>query len=507
MKLFKTIYLHFLLLLAIPLPAQVITLDPSLEYQTIAHFGASDAWRMQFVGKNWPVEKREYIADLLFSKEMDEKGNPKGIGLSLWRFYIGSGSAHQGDSSDIKNEWRRGECFLNPDGTYDWSRQEGQQWFLEAAKKRGVEKYLAFTLSAPVQYTLNGKAYSIKGDERINMKPGHYDEYATFAVDVLEHFANEGYEFDYLSPVNEPQWDWSNPGQEGTAATNENIYLLSKYLAEELESRDLNTKLTIGEVGDIKQLYRDYKASGDQVDAFFGDNTVLDLSSLPKTERLITGHSYFTTWPIDTLVNTRQKLRAKLDEVEGLEYWQTEFCILEESPEIGKGQKRDLGMNTALYVARVIHADLTIANASSWQWWTSLTTWDYKDGLIYLDTGDESDLFNRDRMKEDGEVRESKLLWAFGNFSRFVTPGMTRIQASIDNKEVAVAAFKEEDKCVMVLINYGQDPKKLTLPKNFKPAKSYVTDEKNSLDQMRVGDKSVKLPKRSVTTIIGKISV
>lgn len=506
MKLSKVVYLIFLLLSGIPLGAQEIIMDPTVEYQTMAHFGASDAWRMQFVGKNWPLEKREYIADLLFSKELDEKGNPKGIGLSLWRFYIGSGSTHQGDSSDIQNEWRRAECFLQPDGTYDWTRQEGQQWFLEAAKKRGVEKYLAFTLTAPVQYSINGKAYSIKGDERMNLRSGYYYKYADFTVNILEHFANKGYEFDYLSPVNEPQWDWSKPGQEGTAATNEDIYLFSKYLTEKLRSRKLNTKLAVGEAGDIKQLYQPYKSSGDQVDAFYGEDAVLDFSMLPKTERLITGHSYFTTWPVDTLVTTRRRLRAKLDEVRDLEYWQTEFCILEESPEIGSGHKRDLGMNTALYVARVIHADLTIANASSWQWWTSLTTWDYKDGLIYLDTGDKSDLFNRERMKYDGEVRESKLLWAFGNFSRFVTPGMTRIEARVDNQEVAVSAFKEEEKCVMVLINYSQKAQKLTLPKEFQAETSFLTDQKNSLDQMQISNGAIKVPKRSVMTLIGKMS-
>ncbi len=506
MKAQTTIYLIVLHLLSIPVGAQEVTLDASLEYQKIEHFGASDAWRMQFVGKNWPLKKREYIADLLFSKELDQDGNPKGIGLSLWRYYIGAGSAHQGDSSDIQNEWRRAECFLNPDGTYDWTRQVGQQWFLEAAKKRGVEKYLAFTLTAPVQYSINGRAYSIKGDERINLKPGHYDDYAKFTADVLEHFANEGYEFDYLSPVNEPQWDWSNPGQEGTAATNEEIYLLTKYLADELETRNLNTTLAVGEVGDIKHLYTDYASSGDQVDVFFGNDATLDLTALPKVEPVITGHSYFTTWPIDTLVDARMKLKAKLDEVDDLGYWQTEFCILEESPEIGSGHKRDLGMNTALYVARVIHADLTIANARSWQWWTSLTTWDYKDGLIYLDTGDENDLFNRDKIKNDGEVRDSKLLWAFGNFSRFVTPGMTRIESAVENDNIAVAAFKEGDKVVMVLINYDQDAHKLTFPKGFQAETGYLTDEKNSLDLMKVGSSSVKLPKRSVTTIIGKIN-
>ncbi len=76
-------------------------------------FGASDAWRCQMVGKYWPLGKRNAIADLLFSKEVDANGNPRGIGLSIWRFYLGAGSYEQGEASDIADEWRRAECFQN----------------------------------------------------------------------------------------------------------------------------------------------------------------------------------------------------------------------------------------------------------------------------------------------------------------------------------------------------------------------------------------------------------
>src|SRR5690606_22555438 len=48
-----------------------VELRPELRFQTIHNFGASDAWSVQFVGENWPVEKRSRIADLLFS--MDER--------------------------------------------------------------------------------------------------------------------------------------------------------------------------------------------------------------------------------------------------------------------------------------------------------------------------------------------------------------------------------------------------------------------------------------------------
>ena len=153
-------------------------------------FGASDAWRTQFVGKNWPTAKKEKIAELLFSKEEDEKGNPKGIGLSLWRFYISAGTAEQGEQSGIQNDWRRGESFVDEKGDYDWTKQEGQQWFLKQAKHYGVEKYLAFSIAAPVFWADNNKGWNSRTDGNLNLKPEFYDDYANFMVEFLDHFMN-----------------------------------------------------------------------------------------------------------------------------------------------------------------------------------------------------------------------------------------------------------------------------------------------------------------------------
>lgn len=86
---------------------------PDEVHQTIHSFGASDCWRTQYIGKNWPLEKRNAIADYLFSTDFDEKGNPRGIGLTLWRFNIGSGSHEVGERGGVASEWRRTECFLD----------------------------------------------------------------------------------------------------------------------------------------------------------------------------------------------------------------------------------------------------------------------------------------------------------------------------------------------------------------------------------------------------------
>ncbi len=79
--------------------------------QHIQHFGASDAWSMQFLGL-WPEKQQQKIADWLFSIENDAQGKPKGIGLSIWRFNLGAGSEEQGDSSQIQRGTRT-QCFLN----------------------------------------------------------------------------------------------------------------------------------------------------------------------------------------------------------------------------------------------------------------------------------------------------------------------------------------------------------------------------------------------------------
>ena len=141
------------LTLAIAAKAQTYMVNPKSPQQTIEHFGASDAWSMQSIGL-WPEENvQNQIADWLFSTENDENGQPRGIGLSLWRFNLGAGSAEQGDSSYINKDTRT-ECFLRYDGTYDWTRQPGQVKFLKMAKQRGVPYMLAFLNSPPVYFTV-----------------------------------------------------------------------------------------------------------------------------------------------------------------------------------------------------------------------------------------------------------------------------------------------------------------------------------------------------------------
>ncbi|CCH02661.1 beta-glycosidase [Fibrella aestuarina BUZ 2] len=496
----------------------VVRLDPSQTYQTMHSFGASDCWSAQFVGKNYPLAKREQVADWLFSLDVDRAGNPKGIGLSMWRFNIGAGSTEQGDSSGIRSPWRRSECFQRPDGSYDWTKQAGQQWFMEAAHRRKVPYLLGFTNSPPVQFTANGKAYAsgTLGDYNFNRQ--RLGDYARFLADVAQHFDKKGLSMQYLSPFNEPQWDWGikkgqkMATQEGTPATNADMAELTRALSRELSTRNLRTRLTLGEAGQLNYLSqsgtnRSQTGQDNVAEAFFSPGSPAYIGDLPNVEKLVCGHSYFTTSPPSQLRSVRQQLGAKLKQV-GVGFWQSEYCVLGDNAGEIDGGGRDLGMTTALYVARVIHADLTLANATSWQWWLSISANNYKDGLVYLENGGKMGENGPNQL--DGDVLASKTLWALGNYARFVRPGMVRIAASTNVPDSLangplVSAYRSENgkQFVVVIANPG-DARALRLEGlSRQPGQVavYETTDTADLRKRTPSLGTLMLAARSVTTI------
>ena len=487
--------------------------------QTIEHFGASDAWSTQYVGL-WPEEKRNQMADWLFSTEMDTQGCPKGIGLSLWRFNIGAGSTEQGELSQITSPWNRTECFLQANGSYDWSKQKGQRKFSIMAKDRGVNQFLGFINSPPVHYTQNGLATNTGRGGTLNLKSDCYEKFADFVANVVEGmYEKDGIRFNYLSLFNEPDghWNWLGPKQEGTPATNREIAKVVHLVGNEFVKRGINTKLLINESSDYRCMFDTHMTDwqrGYQIQSFFSPDSVdTYLGDVPNVRHLMVGHSYWTNTPLKKLRDYRCQLRDTLNKY-NVDFWQTEVCIMHNDEELGRGKGFDRSMKTALYVARIIHHDIVYANARSWQWWRAITEKDYKDGLIriYPDTG----LF-------DGRFEDSKLLWALGNYSRFIRPGAVRLKVNayddqdkqISEKETApkglmCSAYKNVNGTyVAVIINYGDKDKKLILSQDVKSANKwlqYRTSDKEGENLKLVdciqSDKVNVIPARSIVTFI-----
>ena len=492
-----------------------ISINLNDEKQTIHSFGASDCWTTKFIGKWGDVNKKNKIADYLFSIDTSADGSPKGIGLSLWRFNIGAGSYEQGSASGISDEWRREECFLTSTGTYDWSKQQGAQWFLNAARARNVKYIHGFAVSAPVSMTLDGMAHG-GGRSSFNIQAAKMPDYATFLSTVSSHF-----NFDYVSPFNEPQWNWggANASQEGTAATNTEMAALTRLLGPKLQTAGAATKIVLGEAAQLNFITNAYGGDrGDQIYNWFNTASANYIGNVPNVEKSIAGHSYFTTCPDNNLINTRTALVNKRNGTDAsLGIWQTEFGILGDICGQYNGYPKNTSIDYGLYVAKIIHHDLTFANMNSWSWWMSISPYDYSDALVYIT--DPTGSTNVNNSKNDGIVSDSKQLWCMGNFSRFVRPGMKRVSASINGIDDATAAssfmistYKDAvaKKIVVVVINMANSAKKFTLDGlgssiNITGNKldSYTTTGSKSLTHSVSSADNINIEPKSVTTFVG----
>lgn len=445
---------------------KIVSVDPTVKYQTIRGFGASDCWSPNYVGKYW-TNHRDAITELLFSSEIVD-GQPKGIGLSQWRVNLGAGSAEQGDASGIEDESRRAESYMTENGTYDWNKCEGQRYFMNRAKEMGVPDFILFSNSPLVQYTKNGKGFSNSG-MNTNLKDDCYDDYAKYMADVAKHYTDDGYNITHISPVNEPQYNWDG-GQEGSGWTNDQVARLARELDANLTANGLsNTDILLGEAGDWEYLYKvkNEQERSDVISAFFTPGSSAYVGDLQHVNNLICGHSYWTDGTWDGMRQVRLNVHNKAI-ASGLELWQSEWSMLGDGYSSSEfvGYDAATEMDIALYMSRVIHNDLTVAQVSSWCYWTSIdvTRWaPHKNRFLLISLVPQGGAETGD-IKDEGSFNAAPTLWVLGNYSRFIRPGYVRVDLSMNesmNFFGSAWISPEGDKIVAVYTNYSDKAVKL----------------------------------------------
>jgi O-glycosyl hydrolase len=505
-----------------------LTIDLKNKKQTIQNFGASDGWNTEVIGKYWPLKKKEKLAELLFSTEKDETGNPKGIGLSSWRFNIGAGTAEQGDASRISTSSRRTEGFLNTDGTtYNWDKQAGQQWFLrKAALQYQVHHIIGWQNSPPVAFTKNNLGFrEYNSTYETILRKDKFDDFGRFLADVANHFQNEGIEMDYISPLNEPQYPWSpesvggTVSQEGTPWTNQDIYEVVNAINTEFSLRNVKTKLFITEAGAISHLLRGTGNAEDQLAKFWNSQSSYSLAGKSSIANIVSYHSYWNDYGNYMIDERKELLRraALLNPVP--ELWQTEYSMMGTGYRSGYPSGYKLTeMECGLSLARIMMADLNIANTTGWQWWTTFEHGKFEGEsrfcLIEAFTNNE---------KTDGIYHLNKLFYVFGSFSHFIRPGMTRIEISrsdnpselTQSNTVNFSAYinKAENELVISAVNHTADGKPFSVElknaggKLVKNIAVYLTDDFNNLEKqnMEFTADNLVIPAHSVAIITAGI--
>ncbi len=504
-----------------------IKIDPSRTYQEIDHFAASDAWSGNFVGMHWTQEEKEQIARWLFSQKTDISGNPEGIGLSLWRVNLGAGTLEQ-NNADIEPYQRRAESFRTKDNkNYDWGKCSGQQFFMQKAVDYGCNNFILFSNSPIVQYTKNGRGWSSDGGSA-NIHPEHYTDFAIYLADVTNHYLEKGWNISYISPINEPQVDWTSPRQEGTPWRNPEIKKMFEELDKVLSERGMdNVKMMLGETSNLRQLYdespyiRERFGGGDetpdrQIQAFFDPNSPYYIGDLKHLPKLIAGHSYHTHSTNRQLRETRETLRQYTEKY-GIDFIQSEWCLLPDVKDpmdgfqTGWHRGNFAGMDVALQLARLVYGDFVYAGAKAWGYWKGMEV-NGSHALITLSLKD-GNIIN------GGFVSTNKLLWGLGNYSFFIRPGYVRIALDgADNPDTMVgSAYQSPDqsRIVAVYVNSSYDestiqtsfPKEIS--KKIKTISAYVTNKNMDLAKTNISDNpnsAISIPARSIVTIVYEIN-
>ena len=494
-----------------PLTNQKVTVNTSKMYQEMEGFAASDCWLPNQIGQYW-TDNRNEIAQLLFSQNISSDGQPQGIGLSMWRVNLGAGTEEQGNESNIAAN-NRAQSYLST-GSYNWNSCAGQRYFMEQAKNMGCEKFVLFSNSPLVQYTLNGMGYSDNGAHG-NLKEESYSQYAEYMAEVAKHFSDAGYNISHISPVNEPQYDWGagengEASQEGSGWQNTEIAKLVKELDKSLTDRDLDTYILIAEAGAWTELYSGSNARSNTIDAFYNPSSNAYVGDIKRLDNIICGHSYWTEGTWTGMRDVRSKV-ATAAKARNLKVYQTEWSMLGDAPaELDGNYDNATEFDIAQYMSRVIHNDITVAGCSSWSYWTAMSVerWGQKNRFELIKTtpvgGEYSDDF-----KNGGSVAANPNLWVLGNYSLFVRPGYKRVDLTLDeSKDFFGSAYMapEGDKLVVVLTNYNKTngiTVDMPNPEGVKAVYTYTTTAEKNLKQARfsLNDK-VFIDPASVTTIV-----
>lgn len=511
-------------------PEQGITLQLENLQQTVHHFGASDGWSAETIGENWPDSEREKVAELLFSQELDEQGKPKGIGLSMWRTNIGAGSANQPDNGFADGAWFRAtECPLLPDGTWDWSQGQGTRWFINKAKEHGVDYLTGWVTSPPYFMTKNGYTFITPGTGGYNLQPDKYDDFAAYLSEYVQYYESLDIPLDFISPINEPQYEWSaEPGaaaQEGSRCSNAEAFTLVQAIDQQFQADGVNAKLILPESGDIESLYAfkgNFPNASDQGATFWDPSSDEYLGNFNSVVPFLAGHSYWSNSSPNVAIGHREEL-LRMNQSLGLEFWQTEYSILGSDYQREGSPSELIDIDYALWAARIVHWDLTIANATGWSWWTSMSRAQFSDhkfrfGLTNWYPTSET------RSNSGGEVEESKMLWMFGNFSRFVRPGYQRIEVTndlfsseeLEAENLMVSSFLSGsgDELVIILINYSQENIEVPILNYGTDGgfsvegdvfNAYVTNQTFNLQPSEVPFDEIAVRGRSIMTLVGKL--
>jgi glucuronoarabinoxylan endo-1,4-beta-xylanase len=263
----------------------------------------------------------------------------------------------------------------------------------------------------------------VEGQEDGRLIPASYADYATYLADFAEWMEAEGAPLTAITPQNEPDWPSEWPGC--LYSPEEMVTFIRDHLGPEFAARGLDDILLFApDTAHLKNL-------PDFADALVADADVMQfldgISTHPYSQ---SGEVFDTSWSVPRDNDLR--------------FWQTEISWERffEDP-VPAMDTPDPGMKTALWMGKMIHEHITKLQVNAWSYWN----------LTAVAENYDNDRQNPALIQDDVIFKRAYVL---GNYSKFVRPGATRIEATAEPAaDVYVSAYKSDERVTIVAINDG----------------------------------------------------
>ncbi len=401
-------------------------------------FGTSLCWWANRVGFSEKLTKDS--AKLFFSKE--------GLDLNIMRYNIGGGDDPSHNhimrtDSEMPGWWKYDEesksFVFNPD------TDKNQLAVLKAAyEASGEDAFVeAFSNSPPYYMTVSGCTSGSKNAIANNLKKSQITPFSQYLANVCDYIqTNHGIKIKSLAAMNEPftnYWRAYSDKQEGCHVS-----------PGKMQSRLLT---------ETAKALKEKKLTDITVTATDETNTSLQLFALKN----LSDEAMDVVGRIST--HTYKKATPKVGEyarLKGKNIWMSETDWSSVSGET------DGEMGPAIWLSEKIIEDLNTISPSAWVIWQIVAAYISRvpDSKGRLDMPGMPDLTKgywgcAFADIDNEEIYLSQKYYAFGQFSRYIRPGMTLIHMNSDH---AIAAYdKTTGRTVIVAIN----PKARTRTRNY----------------------------------------
>ena len=332
------------------------------------------------------------------------------------------------------------ESFMNTNGSFDWTRDETGIHFLKAAVAANVSSITFFVNAAPSGLNATSHDLSPCGG---TLESTAIPAFVEYIETVLAHWADQGIEITYISPMNEPDDSFSSCAQEGMAVLQSDRSTVFQQLRSALSNSKSSGAKAIKIIGD--------ETSQIASQALMHYENWLPATLTAQSLDAIAVHMY--DFPDDaTLQNYAQHVQSYSPGSAPPPVHMTEVSSYKSAPGIHSEwgwtgphimtPQYDPSISSALDLARMIWQWLTLVNASSFSWWTAVSTFmpicpngpgspppsacgtttvndtGWNDALIYI-----SPVY---AMWKDYRFHLTKRFWVYKHFTTFHRPGSIR---------------------------------------------------------------------------------